>query len=339
MIDNLQIENFKCLSNENFDLKKLNIITGLNCAGKSSVIQAMLLFADALLEPGEKLKKWKFLTYRNKLQSAENFKITIDGNSCVVDANRFSINKTDDFSFLKNEGFLYLSEDRRGPKNDEKFIETDEIGDRGEYVMSYYFRHKDAPICSDFCVDETTTLTYNVSYWLKKILFFGNDQSAVDIDLFVEEYTEEKVKVSYDFGGLKKISPKNLGAGLSYLAKVIIVCLRANPGQTVIIENPEIHLHPGAQAGVGHFLSFIASKGVQLVIETHCEHLINRVRYEVFLNKLDAEDVKIYYKNDYRTDFLEMGLSESGHYKKNGAKFDFPSGFFDATLEQLIRMG
>lgn len=338
MIDNLQVENFKCLSNESFDFKKLNIITGVNCAGKSSVIQSILLYSDALQETGNKLKRWKFETYRNKLRSAEKFSVLINGLSCSVKPTSFEF-IGEKFPFSKDRDFFYLSEDRRGPKNDEKFIETDEMGDRGEYVMSYYYRHQNEPIHQNLQIDENETLSYNVSHWLKEILFFGNKETAVDVDLFVEESTEEKVRVSYDFGGLKKLSPKNLGAGLSYLAKVVIVCLQMKPGKTVIIENPEIHLHPGAQSGIGHFLSFIASRGVQVIVETHCEHLINRVQYEVFKKRLNSEDVSAYYKKSFREDFEKLNIGSDGHFQKDGKRIFFPEVFFDATLNELVEMG
>ena len=126
---------------------------------------------------------------------------------------------------------------------------------------------------------------------------------------------------------------------MSYLAKVLIVSFMAKRGATVVIENPEIFLHPKAQARLGTFFSFMASKGVQFVIETHCEHLINSVRYNVFKGKIKSKDVVIHYKESAKKKFKYIGIGRDGHFqdeKNNG--IEFPNSFFDATLDELMEM-
>ena len=166
-----------------------------------------------------------------------------------------------------------------------------------------------------------------------------SDENDFSIGLKVEKIDSESVKPYYDFCGLPNIEPLQLGAGVSYLAKLLIICLCAKPGQIVIVENPEMHLHPRAQSAVGHFLSFIASKGIQVIIETHCEHLINKVQHDVFKGLLKPEDVFIYYKKSSIDDFEKMTIGENGHFYKKGERSLFPEGFFDATLEELMEIG
>jgi predicted ATPase len=113
-----------------------------------------------------------------------------------------------------------------------------------------------------------------------------------------------RIKLSFVMGELGEVSPLNTGAGNSYLLKLLIMCLTARPGHLLLIENPEIHLHPGAQSRLGEFFAFLASRGVQLVVETHCEHLINRVRYEVYHKRLKADDALVYYKQSSEEGFL-----------------------------------
>lgn len=134
--------------------------------------------------------------------------------------------------------------------------------------------------------------------------------------------------------------PTQLGAGISYVAEILILCLQAKPGDSAVIENPEIHLHPAAQSRLGAFFAFVASTGVQIILETHCEHLINRVRYEVAQGNVGQSVVKIFYKENFDDSFIKMNVDENGHFcDSNGNRVDFPKVFFDATLSELIEIG
>lgn len=84
---------------------------------------------------------------------------------------------------------------------------------------------------------------------------------------------------------------------------------------------------------LGEFFSFIASAGIQMIIETHCEHLINKVQYQVYKKQIKKEDVIIYYKQTIQSHFEEIKLNDNGQYTT-----DFPDGFFDATLDNLLEM-
>ncbi len=150
-------------------------------------------------------------------------------------------------------------------------------------------------------------------------------------------HAEEKnsnIIVSYDVADLRGLMPNQLGTAVSYLAKVIIMCLRAKSGDLLMIENPEIHLHPKAQAKLGEFLTIIANAGVNLIIETHSEHIINKIQYMIFSKKLDTEKLAIYYKGNSREAFEQVVIDESGRYS-----VDFPEGFFDASLGDLMEIG
>ena len=406
MIKLLEIENFKSLKKESFDFGKLNIITGVNSAGKSSVLQTLLLMADALDEiraqnekfsiglqekfafednllktikqliesgkavsnseqliqelnrqaerldkmklmateyysstksfPNQKLRNWKFETIRNRRENAKNVIISLNGTICSMNADSCSL-KNSNLEFEKNVDFFYLSENRSGPENKEILIESDVFGDYAEYAMGYLYRHQNDVISASMSMTESMTLSGNVDYWMSEIL--KSDENDFSIGLKVEKIDSESVKPYYDFCGLPNIEPLQLGAGVSYLAKLLIICLCAKPGQIVIVENPEMHLHPRAQSAVGHFLSFIASKGIQVIIETHCEHLINKVQHDVFKGLLKPEDVFIYYKKSSIDDFEKMTIGRNGHFLQDGKRCRFPAGFFDATLTELLEIG
>ena len=401
MINLLKVENFKSLKKEAFNFSKLNVITGVNSAGKSSVLQSLLLMADALNEIddaflvnarrkfivemetledikkqtnvrllnekelekihtlldeqykrlldmqrdveiearknlNQKLVNWKFDTIRNRKENAKLVKILLNDAICAVSSERCRLSRNS-LAFKKNKDFFYLSENRSGPENKEALVETDEFGDKAEFVMGNFYRHQNDIISEELAITADLTLSGNVDLWLTKIL--KNDEEKFTINLKVQKVNSDTVTPSYDFCGLPDIEPLQLGAGVSYLAKLLIVCLQAKPGQIVIVENPEMHLHPKAQSAVGHFLSFIASKGIQVIIETHCEHLINKIQYDVYKGMLRPEDVCIYYKKSSIDDFEKMTIGQDGHFQKDGRRQRFPKGFFDATLAELLEIG
>ena len=84
-------------------------------------------------------------------------------------------------------------------------------------------------------------------------------------------------------GGQVTIS--DVGFGVSQLLPVVVMGLRAERGSLLVFEQPEIHLHPRLQAGLGDFFVALTRGGRRLLIETHSDHLINRLRRRV------AEDV------------------------------------------------
>jgi len=132
--------------------------------------------------------------------------------------------------------------------------------------------------------------------------------------------------------------PENLGTGLSHLFSILVICLSAKKGNIIIIENPEIHLHPKAQAKLGEFFAFIASKGIQLIIETHNDHILNRVAYEIYNSSISKDDVIIhYFSNPYKKDTIF--LSDKGQFvNEQNRAIQFPEGFFDATLKEIFEI-
>jgi len=77
---------------------------------------------------------------------------------------------------------------------------------------------------------------------------------------------------------------------------------------------------------------------VQIVLETHCEHLINRIRYEVYGKKLAENGVVIYYKPDAQSPFIRININRRGHYaNEEGKEMDFPRAFLIRLLRNFWR--
>ena len=129
------------------------------------------------------------------------------------------------------------------------------------------------------------------------------------------------------------VRPANIGYGISYALPIVVAGLCVAEGQTLILDSPEAHLHPRAQSRVGRFLSQIAGSGVQMLIETHSDHVLNGVRIAVRDGLIQPEDTAIYFftsKPDPRVIRILVD--------KNGGTSDLPVGFFDQAERDLSNL-
>ena len=171
-----------------------------------------------------------------------------------------------------------------------------------------------------------------MSYWLEYIL-------DIELRVVTKKITPTNITITFDSHGLDNISPFNLGVGNSYLAKILIMGLSCKKDNILIIENPEIHLHPKAQSKLSDFFVFLADAGIQVILETHSEHLINKLKYNIYKNKLSQDDAIIYYKPSIREKFTTIKINNNGHYIDiDNQEIDFPEGFFDSTLSELLEI-
>ena len=123
-----------------------------------------------------------------------------------------------------------------------------------------------------------------------------------------------------------------VGVGVSQILPVLVLCLLSEPGDLVILEQPELHLHPALQQQLGDFLLDCAGSGRQLVVETHSEHVVNRVRRRVADPSGSSEGmVGLIFaeKIDGVTKFRESSINRYG-----GSEGQWPEGFFDVSARE-----
>lgn len=315
------------------DIHPLTILTGLNSTGKSSCFQGILTAlyytspnAEAILEKYD----FSYETLRNKAMSAKELSVIVQCSEGEIFYNQnfegvFSaINKTN-IDLEKN--LYYLCANRLGFSDMETISPKYKVGVGGEFIFGTFEKEKSTPIEKALVKStESETLSFHFNWWLSYIL-------SIKFEMQTESVTANKVKVVYKSDDIPQLSPQQLGVGVSYLAKILIMGLRARKGDILMIENPEIHLHPAAQARLGEFFVYLVNAGIQLLIETHCEHLINRIQYEIYKKDISHEDVILYYKRSIISPFDAISFTENGKYN-----IDFPEGFFDATLDNLLEM-
>ncbi|MBR1742313.1 MAG: AAA family ATPase [Lachnospiraceae bacterium] len=133
----------------------------------------------------------------------------------------------------------------------------DLIGVNGQYAIGYLNAHALDLIEQRMCkYEEDYTLFGQVNWWLHYIV--GAEIKTIQIP------GTDYVQASYSMNDINEIRPQNIGSGVSYLISVLVVCLASLKDSVLVIENPEIHLHPSAQSRVAEFLYFISQCDRQL---------------------------------------------------------------------------
>ena len=139
----------------------------------------------------------------------------------------------------------------------------------------------------------------------------------------------------------------NVGVGVSQVLPIVLACLLAPEESTIIIEQPELHLHPAMQSKITDFFVATILCNKQVIIETHSEHIVNSLRLRTVKNptaKSINDQIKIYFTENLNEDIDD--------YKKGNTVFrpleineyaamsDWPEGFFDEsskTADEIIK--
>lgn len=134
--------------------------------------------------------------------------------------------------------------------------------------------------------------------------------------------------------------PSNIGYGLTYVFPILVAGLLAKKGQILVIDSPEAHLHPMGQSRMGQFLSMVAAAGVQVIVETHSDHILNGVRRAVLAGKILAADTAIHFFNARPRHADDFAHVVSPLMDAKGNLSEWPSGFFDqAEADMAVLAG
>ena len=124
--------------------------------------------------------------------------------------------------------------------------------------------------------------------------------------------------------------PIHTGFGLTQVLPIAVAALSASRDGLLLIENPEVHLHPAGQAMMGEFLSEVAAAGVQVILETHSDHVLNGVRRAVRERTLSPDGVALHFfrpRQDYEPN--SAAQVQSPLLDSDGNIDAWPEGFFD----------
>jgi predicted ATPase len=124
----------------------------------------------------------------------------------------------------------------------------------------------------------------------------------------------------------------NVGFGVSQILPVITLCLITDPGNLILLEQPELHLNPGMQQKLADFLLEMVKTGRQIIVETHSEYLITRLRRRAATNESDYKYFGIVFAErdpEEGTSYRSVNVNEQGDLS------EWPKGFFDHVAEDL----
>jgi predicted ATPase len=378
MIRSLELRNFKAIKKKHFLLRNLNILLGLNGQGKSSFIQALLLLrqSDKLSKGELKLSgglvnigtaKDVFYQYSPRqmsmalqLDDADFYQMNFDylaetdllHNTTAKDGCDYLARNAEQPLFTNN--FQYLNAQRIEPKSVNiagyaSVMDANSLGSYGQYTAHYIelrgseavlfdnLLHKDAEQYED--KGETKidrTLKSQINLWLGEISPGVRVQtSKISSDLILLEYKFKQPTL----GTTNSFKPENVGFGISYALHVVTALLSARPGELIIIENPESHIHPRGQAELGKLIARVAqNENVQVIIETHSDHILNGIRVAVKEAELDNDKVIVFYFSKVVADMEQYAKITDIAMDKNGTLSEYPENLLDEWSNQLSKL-
>lgn len=323
MIKKMRIRAFKSIRDLSLNFSNLNLLVGTNSSGKSTCLQSLLLMTQNMV-PGVD-KPGLNGAYVSLGDFRENRNYNMPGNAIQIDTwaddkeepnhilrfvedkenNTYKTqenNRSPYDLFFSKWGYIhYISCHRIGvqdiyQKNLQKFSE---FGVDGEYALSYLLRHEEDVLDANLCVEDgetVNTLFSQVNYWLKYII----DTELLLSDLQKTNYLQVKYNNNPANSSSEALfcRPVNIGSGVSYLISILIACLGSKSyseklHDCIIIENPEIHLHPKAQSRLCEFFYHVCKTGRQLFVETHSDHIFNGLRVGVANKMYDPELISV----------------------------------------------
>jgi len=368
MITKMMVENFKCFEKEELELSYLNLFSGINSMGKSTMIQALLLLRQAYEQNA--LDKGIYLNgkYTNigvgrdllyvgaqenfvgiSLQSEDGFwgkryqyKKDADFLQKIDEKEESTVSKLN----LFDSGFAYIAADRQGPQNSYQksyyeVWEQKQIGSHGEYAVHYLKEHELDDVENQFVLYEDEPnhrITRQVECWMSEI--------TPGVSFRTEEFGHSNMVGltvrQLSTSAAEYFSAQNVGFGISYVLPIILALVKAKKGELLILENPEAHLHPKGQRKMGELIARAAQGGVQIILETHSDHVLNGIRLCAQRDILDANKVKLFYferrVKEEKGEQVVFPVIQKPVLQRDGRLSFWPDGFFDEWDKAIDEM-
>jgi predicted ATPase len=221
----------------------------------------------------------------------------------------------------------YISAERLGPREIYPFTDASrrDVGARGENAPALLYRFGAEKVREQLVLDTAPpTLLRQTEAWMR--VFFPG--CGLDVQLVPNANQVSLGLRTSDATTYHR--PQHLGFGLTHVLPILTAALAAQPSQVLLVENPEVHLHPAGQSLMGQFLARVAAAGIQVLIETHSDHVLNGARRAVRDGLLPPNDVAVHFFHD-RDRVAAEGVSQviSPRLDSQGNIDHWPEGFFD----------
>lgn len=375
MLDALHLSSFKCFETLDLPLGKLTVLSGINGGGKSSVIQSLVLLAQTLDErewskslllngpsltlgnasdiinqttgrrqlglgasSGGRKVVWTFSAQDRRAMALDLYAVEVNGASLDLSGPiRWLLPEAEAGACAIVQHLRcisWLSAERTGPRELLPLLDAQhhrQVGMRGELAAGLLYWRESDPVAARLLVEgEPPTLFHQVRARMRQF-FPGCDLKVLPIEGASAVSLRLRSNAKSDFQ-----RPQNVGFGLTQLFPVLVELLAASAGDVVIVENPEVHLHPKAQQDIGELLALVASCGVQVIVETHSDHVLNGVRLAVKGHGAVApSEVEIHF---FSRDSVGASRRVSPKIDADGRLDAWPEGFFDQFDQALAAL-
>lgn len=321
MIKEITIKGFKSFFDETIRIAPLTVLTGLNSSGKSTVIQAIRIlgnvsngYSNPLLEGHGTIEELQN-QYLKAPFSLEALYDSPDGMNAMI---RYSAEGQGSYT---NDGYpniIYVSADRFGPQTSIPISSDYKLGERGENVLNCIDHYWDT-LLNPILIHENSqgeTFEFNLVAWL------GAISPGVRFKSHILKATDSSYSLFNDHRA------KNVGFGLSYTLPIIVALFLGTieKDTTVLIENPEAHLHPKGQTELARLICLAVEAGAQIIVETHSDHLFDGIRIFAKQHKGFAQKVCL---NWFELDEDKLTTVESPELQQDGRLSEWPTGLFD----------
>ncbi len=362
MLTEIELQHFKCFKSLQLPLRNLTLLSGSNASGKSSVLQALVLLQQTLREHewstrlmlnGKSIKLGTVADVVDKVYGRRGFALGLTDDETrytwhmegeradlSMSVERVSINGQNHAQpkalqhllpaeleaplarRLKN--LTYITAERIGPREvypleDQQIAVV--VGPAGEHTLSVLHSGRDEPVLAPLVLAGEPNRRLRQVEARMRTFFPGCGLEVNQIPRVNAVTLGLRTSEATDFH-----RPVHVGFGLTQILPIIVAALSAQPEDILLIENPEVHLHPAGQALMGQFLAEVAQAGVQIIVETHSDHLLNGIRRAVKGQKINADQVALYF---FRPRDGELDQVVNPQLDKNGNINDWPEGFFD----------
>lgn len=365
MFEQMELRHFKCFEKVNLPLAPLTLLSGANASGKSSVLQALVLLHQTIREhewsirlmlngrsmplgtvldvvdkvhgrrqleiglvEGSSTLRWTFQGDREEMSMATK-RVHLDGIDFVDPSILRHLIPPDQYesasSFaMRLRDLTYVTAERVGPREIYKLEDRQAaqvVGPRGEHTLSVLYRVRDERIRDSLTVADVPPTG------LKQIearmgAFFPGCRLNVQLIPQANAVTLG-IRTSDDTDFHR---PVHVGFGLTQVLPIVVAAISAREQDILLIENPEVHLHPAGQAMMGVFLSEVAASGTQVIVETHSDHVLNGIRRAIKTNMLRPEQALLHF---FRPRGGELDQVVSPALDSAGNIDMWPDGFFD----------
>lgn len=343
-ITQLNLKDFKSHRDGKIKFKNITLLTGLNGAGKSSIFQSLRMFWQLLYSGDLVLNEYGELsTLKNTNSKEKSFNLELffsEEKSLNVSVNL----ENDTITHIGLEEFkkenihlIYLSANRLGPTEFQHIRNSrtslyNNVGVNGEFTLDILSKFRDELLPDEFKkdIEKQNTIINHVEKWLQ------------EISPNVKLETELNKKMNVASFSINGYTPYNVGFGISYTLSILVQLIysiylfdKHKIKSLILIENPEAHLHPKGQTKLAEFISRITNFGIQVIIETHSDYILDGLRLSVKDKKIGKDKTQLHYfelDEILNTKVLSPEIGEEGHLD------EWPENFFDTSLNNKMRL-